>query len=176
MARPLLAQALPRVSVQVPTLALLLALAPLQAYAGEPLAVVVRKDWAGESSIALSRLRRIYLGALTRMGGNRIKRFHLPNGTPARDGFRAAVLRRSERAMESYWIEQALRGGSVPPRELPSASHVLRELAGGPGRIGYVPASALQADDASGLVVLKVISESGKSLLPSDPEYPLRSP
>lgn len=156
----------------------LVAAMPLgRARSDEPVVVIASAEWTEASEVSLAELRRIYLGRTTSLRGRRAKPFHLRSGTPARAAFSIAVLGEREEAFEDYWIEQALRGGPLPPREVPNARALVREVARSPGAIGYLPRSDLFAEGSgeipAGIRVLRVRS-AGAALAPDDPRYPIR--
>ncbi len=156
-------------------LAVACGLAAASAVRAEPIAIITSASGQGTGAGEIRRvtLRRVYLGRITRLGGTRLDPLHLGSGTEARSAFSAAVLGRSEQELEEYWIEQALRGGRIPPRELASPAQVIEYVARRPGAIGYVPLSSLGS--VRGVRVLRIRS-GGRSLAPGDPGYPLRTP
>ena len=144
------------------------------ARAQEPIAVIVSREWVGIDRLALSTLRRLYLGRIARVAGRRVQRFHLQSGSPAREAFSQSVLGRSEAALREYWLEQALTGGVLPPGEFASPAAMMQYVRAHPGAIGYVPHGAL--GDPAALEGLRVlgVSTGTRALLPSDPAYPIR--
>jgi hypothetical protein len=154
--------------------ALALALGLPWPVAAEPLAVIVSGGWEEVSAIELRDLRAIYLGDRTRLHGRRVRRIDLPSGSAAREGFSRSVLGRPESELERYWIEQALSGGALPPRQLATPEEVIATVAGRVGTLGYVPVSALELPEAEGVRSLRVIVD-GVGLPPSHADYPARS-
>lgn len=142
--------------------------------AGE-IAIIASRDWEAAQDISLPELRRVYLGRVTRLFGRRVERFHLRSGSTARRAFRLAVLARTEASLEDYWVEQALRGGPLPPRELSTAAQVVRAVSQGASALGYVGYAELSSQDASGVRILTVRTSNG-SFRPPDPAYPIRAP
>jgi hypothetical protein len=140
----------------------------------EPLVVVVSDDWERASAIELRDLRAVYLGSRTRLFGRRVYRVDLPSGGASREGFSRSVLGRPEAELERYWIEQALSGGALPPRQLATPEEVIATVAGRVGTHGYVPVSALELPEAEGVRSLRVIVD-GVGLPPSHADYPARS-
>ena len=137
----------------------------------EPLAVIVSTTWDVEE-ITLPDLRRLYLGRTTQLADTRVICFHLRSGTESRDAFSLSVLGKSELEMTDYWIQQALTGGRIPPREVTSTEDMVRAVATRPGAIGYVPWSAVQG--AAGEVRVLRVAFEGRAALPSDAGYPIR--
>jgi hypothetical protein len=148
-----------------------------RARSDEPVVVIASAEWTEASEVSLAELRRIYLGRTTSLRGRRTKPFHLRSGAPARAAFSIAVLGEREETFEDYWIEQALRGGPLPPREVPNARALVREVARSPGAIGYLPRSDLVTEGSGGIPagirVLHLRSTDGV-LAPDDPRYPVR--
>jgi hypothetical protein len=138
-----------------------------------PVAVVVSAAWETPDEIPLTTLRRLYMGRLTRWAGRRIERYELAPGSPARASFASAVMGLSERELEDYWLEQALTGGAIPPREVEGVAEMELVIADRVGSIGYVPLAALASDGAHRLRVLAVRHE-GRTHRPGDPDYPIR--
>jgi len=153
---------------------LLWALSPVRfALAGDSVVVVVSEAWPERRSISLRDLRRLYLGTLTRTDSIRVVCFDQPSGSPEREVFSRAVLGRSELQMHDYWIEQALTGGALPPRELGSALEVLQLVGRNVGMIGYVRWSEFLGDPSSGVRVL-TLSDGGRDWHPGDTGYPIQ--
>jgi hypothetical protein len=149
-------------------------LAPFgRASSGESIAVVVSSEWPEMNSVSMSVLRRLYLGKLTRVGSVPVVCIDFPSGSAEREAFSLAVLGKSEREMHEYWIEQALTGGELPPREVHSARDVIKSVADRVGRIGYVRRSAMGPSVPREIRILQIVDERGPSL-PGDEGYPIR--
>lgn len=140
----------------------------------EPLAVIASARWDEAAAIELRDLRAIYLGSRTRLFGERVRRIDLPPGSASRGGFSRSVLGRREEDLERYWIEQALSGGALPPRQVASPDEVIAAVRERVGTLGYVPLSALDGRAADGVRVLPVVVE-GVPLPPDAPGYPAQS-
>ncbi len=138
-----------------------------------PVAVIVNAAWSSLESITLEELREVWLGRRTRLAGERVECLDAPPGSRLRRAFGASVLGRSERALEEYWIRQALTGGHLPPRELGGAAEVVQAVAERKGAIGYADAEKLRARPNPAVRVLPVVVD-GRPLLPSSPGYPIR--
>ena len=162
-----------RLSLALLALALVTA-EPTHAQTRQPVAVIANALDSDRVEIPLRALRQIYLGKLTRLDGVRLEPLHLQSGTPPRHAFSIAVLGKPEEALQDYWIEQALTGGRVPPREVPSVEALVRAVARRPGALGYAPLQALRSTPDN-VRILRVVTE-GRSLAPSDPGYPIRLP
>jgi ABC-type phosphate transport system substrate-binding protein len=157
-------------------LALLLAApSPGRAEAGEALALVVHAEWSGIESLSIPVLRQIYLGRRTRLAGRPVLCTDLPAGSLARTAFAREVLRLDERALDRYWLRQALAGGPPPPREVDTAAAVIARVAEVPGAIGYVPWRVVSSGPPEGTRILP-LAVDGRLLAPADPAYPLRLP
>lgn len=140
--------------------------------AAEDLAVVANADTPGIESLSLPILRQLYLGRRTRVGGRPIRCIDLPAGSPPRESFTRLVLGLSQRALDRYWMRQALSGGPPPPREVGTAAELIALVAREPGALGYVPASTLADGTPSGVRVIS-IEHRGRELRPGAPGYPL---
>jgi hypothetical protein len=144
------------------------------AHADEPIAFFTSSTWEGENALDLSSLRKIYLGKRTRLFGARVTGFHMPANSPAREGFRKAVLKKSQVTLDKYWLEQALSGGYLPPREYASLTEMISAVGKKKGSIGYARLEALQPFLNSGLRILFIRMPEG-DLQPADPRYPIRA-
>lgn len=157
-------------------LALLAWLAPeahAEAPRWEPIVLIVATAWPGPEAIDLPTLRRVYLDRQTRIGRARVRALDRTSGSRLRSGFSRSALGWSEVRLERHWIEQALLGGGLPPREIASASGVVRRVRSQPGAIGYLARSELAQLDLEGVRVLALEGDDG-TLRPGDPQYPLR--
>ncbi len=124
-----------------PLLALLAALvgATPSAAFGDPILVIVASDALdGAKLLDASTLRRLYLGRQTRFGGLRIECHALPPGSPARAAFNREILRLDEDELDEYWIEQALRGGALPPAEFEAPGPLIEHVRKRSQAIGYL--------------------------------------
>ncbi len=154
-------------------LLLALALQPLSASAEEAIALIASARSSKPAEISMPTLRRLYLGQTSRVARTRAEPLHLRSGGVTRQAFCLAVFGKSERAMEDYWIEQALTGGNIPPREFDSPATVIRAIAEREGRLGYVPVGALDSEALAKVPVLRVLHK-GHARSPEDPAYPIR--
>ena len=135
--------------------------------------MVVSTQWSTPDEVSMTTLRRLYLGRLNRWAGMRVERYHLPLGSAERLAFGGAVLDRTERELEDYWLEQALTGGSIPPKELESRGRMLEVIRERPGAMGYVPVSALSGEAGRGIRVLSLLTADG-ALRPDQRRYPIQ--
>jgi hypothetical protein len=158
-------------------LALLMALGLVAADAEPPraIAIVVSDRWQELDAIDLATLRSAYLGRRTRLAGMRVRCLHLALGHPIRTALLRALFGRTDTELESYWIEEALSGGALPPAEVASPKQMLALVAAEPGTIGYVDAAELSPPLAPGVRVL-AIRVAGASLRPGDAGYPIPAP
>ena len=150
-----------------------LLLAPEIARSDEPIAVIASVEWRALEEISLTNLRRIYLGRITRLGQLRLDRFHLSSGGAARQAFSLAVLGKPEIAMQDYWIEQALTGGQVPPREVRTPAEVVEAVTRRLGALGYVPLGSLGPEARARVRILRIVDRR-RSLAPTDARYPIQ--
>ncbi len=111
------------------------------AHAESPLAVVVHPSVA-QSTFSKSELSAIFT---TRKGnydgGQRIIVLNLPPRDDSRVLFDRQVLGMGPDEVARYWIDRRVRGGTPPPRHVPTAALMARLVEKLPGAIGYVPAS-----------------------------------
>jgi hypothetical protein len=135
--------------------------------------IVVSERWQDLEAVELPVLGQLWLGRRTRLAGRRVDRFDLAAGSPVRRGFTQSVLRRSERELERHWIQQALSGGPLPPREVASAEEVVRHVAGRRGAIGYLDWDEYRALRPRGVRVLPV-RVGGEAVFPTGAAYPVR--
>jgi hypothetical protein len=135
--------------------------------------IFVSERWKSPESIELPVLGQLWLGRRTRLDGRRVECLDLPAGSAVRAGFTQSVLRRSERELERYWIEQALAGGPLPPRELGSAEEVVRRVAARRGAIGYLDWEDYLTLRPQGVRVLPV-QVAEEAVFPPGAAYPVR--
>jgi hypothetical protein len=152
----------------------LVAAAPSAPGRAEPLAIIVSSAWEDAHAIDLRDLRALYLGRRSSLFGERVHRIDLPPGSAARVGFSETVLGRTEADLERYWIEQALAGGALPPRQLQAPRDVVAAVRARPGTIGYLPVSELSGHPRDGVRVI-AIAVDGVARHAGDPEYPART-
>ena len=150
-------------------------LLPLPARAEGEIAIIASREWENARELSLPMLHRIYLGKVTRLFGRRVERYHLRAGSPTREAFSLAVLGKAGRALENYWVEQALRGGPAPPREVSDVDEVVRRVGQRPGLLGYAPYEELLEMDRTEIRIVAISSPEGPAL-PRDPGYPIRVP
>ncbi|RMH20362.1 MAG: hypothetical protein D6696_08350 [Acidobacteria bacterium] len=62
--------------------------------------------------------------------------------SPIRESFCKLIHRRSVKNIETYWNRKIFTGDDVPPPRAQSEREVIEYVAGHPGAIGYVSASA----------------------------------
>lgn len=127
------------------------------------LVVVVARD-SKLTSVSRTDLQRAYSGEPVTAGGGRLVPFNLSPSAPDRVRFDRAILGMSPSAAGRYWVDRKIRGGSAPPRSLPSPVYVVKVVAKFPGAIGYVPANQVTR-------AVKVVAIDG--VLPGRAGYPL---
>ncbi|HKJ23610.1 MAG TPA: hypothetical protein VKB65_02220 [Myxococcota bacterium] len=140
--------------------------------AAEDLAVVAHADSPGLDALSLPVLRQLYLGRRTRIAGQRVRCLDLPAGSAPRESFTRIVLGLGGRALDRYWLRQALSGGPPPPREIGTAAELIARVAREPGSLGYVPWAELAAGAPPGVRVVG-LEVRGRTLRPGQPGYPL---
>lgn len=121
-------------------LAIALALAlPAAARADEELAVIVHPQGAARR-LDPAQLEAIFTSVFrTWPDGARVVAFNYPPQDPLRDRFDRAVLRLEPEEVGRFWIDQRVRGGAPPPRQVSDPALLLRLVGRLPGAIGYLP-------------------------------------
>jgi hypothetical protein len=156
------------------TAATLLWLPPAAAvWAEETVVLIAHADLSELEELTIPLLRQLYLGRRSRIGGRRLHWFEPPPGSDARRAFAQLALGRSELDLERYWLEQALSGGPLPPREIATAEELVERVAARKGAVGYLSWEALGRLPQHGIRVVPLRVE-GRLLRPADPDYPLR--
>lgn len=147
-------------------------LAARAAVADEPIAIIVNADWKDVTAIEMADLQKLYLGKRISVLGKRVECLHLASGSSVREGFLRSVLERSNASLELYWLQQALTGGRIPPREFSSAQEILERVRTRPYQIAYLPLAEVAAQPA-GVRILNVLQQ-GESWHPRQAGYPIR--
>lgn len=126
-------------------------------FAGESrieIAVIANKAVA-VSNISRSELRPIFQTKKdTWPDGSAAHPMNLPESSPIRQAFDAAVLGLDPDRAARYWIDRKIRGGDRPPPVVSSSALVVKLVSKTAGGLGYVEASAV---DGSVKVVAKVV-------------------
>ncbi len=78
--------------------------------------------------------------------GRRILPFNLPPHSVDRERFDRAVLGLAPDEVARFWIDRRIRGGSPPPRQVPTPELAVRVVASVPEAIAYAPASFVSED------------------------------
>jgi len=96
------------------------------------------------SSVSLSNL---YLGEINKLSnGTKVIPLDLKKGNEAKEIFYEAILGRSVRKMQGYWMEKLLTGRGKPPKSFSSEEGLLREVASNISAIGYVSIANVNGD------------------------------
>lgn len=140
-----------------------------------PIAVVVHPSFDAASALTLAILRQLYLGERTRIGDTPVRCYDLAPGNPVRDVFGRRVLPAHGKALLDYWLEQALTGGRLPPREVQGEAELLARVSRDPGALGYARLAALRAAPDSPVKLMPLLVD-GRVLVPGDEGYPLAMP
>jgi ABC-type phosphate transport system substrate-binding protein len=137
-----------------------------QPKAGDALAIIVNRS-NPVAELSMRELRRIFLfDTQTWSSGRKITVVLRERGQPERGLAIRLICDMSEREYDRHVLYQTFRGTIAQgPREIRSASAMLRFVFNAPGAIGYVRAA--ETTDAT-----KVLRIDG--LLPADARYPLR--
>lgn len=149
------------------------ALRPELARASDAIVVIANAELAALDEATLPLLRQLFLGRRTRVAGARVHCFEPAPGTTLRGAFARLVLERSERALERYWLEQALAGGPPPPREIASDAELVRRVAARSGALGYLAWESFSRLPRDGVRVVR-LRDGDRLFGPEDPGYPLR--
>lgn len=105
------------------------------------LAVIVHPEAPPKSLTAL-QLNAIFTSSQKSWpGGSSIVAFAYPNENRLRVEFDRVVLGLTPDQVGRFWIDQRIRGGARPPRQVPDPALALRLVASLRGSIGYVPAA-----------------------------------
>jgi ABC-type phosphate transport system substrate-binding protein len=126
-------------------------------FAGESrteIAVIANKAVA-VSKISRNELRPMFQTRKnTWPDGTSAHPMNLPEASPIRQAFDAAVLGLDPDRVARYWIDRKIRGGERPPPVVSSSALVVKLVSKTAGALGYVEASAV---DGSVKVVAKVV-------------------
>jgi hypothetical protein len=93
--------------------------------------------------------------------GSSVSAFSYRPEDEVRHAFDGAVLRMSPDEVARFWLDQRVRGGSRPPRQVPDPLLAVRLTARLPGSIAYVPENLV---NGSVKVVARI--KSGKVVAP----------
>lgn len=85
-------------------------------------------------------------------GGAEAKPFDRPADSPEHTAFRDKVLEMTAAELAQHWIDQKQKTGATPPREVSSASMMIKFVAKSEGAFGVVAKS--EAEGADGVKVL----------------------
>jgi hypothetical protein len=77
--------------------------------------------------------------------GSNVSVFSYPPESEIRHAFDGAVLRMSPEDVARFWLDQRVRGGSRPPRQVPDPVLAVRLAAKLPGSIVYIPEDLVNA-------------------------------
>ena len=121
------------------------------------IAIIVSASWTGDADIDTRTLRRIFLGRIQMISGKTVHPISRPSGSPLREAFNAKVLRKSERKLAAYWIQQALSGGARQPTDLETFREVVAFVASDPRAIAYVELKRMKAEAPSSVRIVREI-------------------
>ena len=130
-------------------LSILIALLALRHPAAAQTAVVVIGH-AGIDKMDVVTVQKVFTGRVVELGGVALTPINASAGSATRLRFLQAFLNQDEDKYVAYWTVRRYIGKGVPPKELASASDVIRFVQSTPGAIGYVE----QSDLVPGLNVL----------------------
>lgn len=91
-------------------------------------------------SLSADQLAHLFTGSREAWNGGAVVAFNLPPRDPLRVEFDRVVLHMTPEEVGRYWIDQRIRGGARPPRQVEDSRLVPKLVARFPGGIGYVAA------------------------------------
>lgn len=148
----------------IATVALTLLFVAPEAFASDPVAIVVDRD-NPRTDITVAELKEIFQGKRKDWtDGARVIALDLEPG-PAREGFNKSVMGMEQAAVDQYWVEQKVRGAGGPPKVV-SATTAMKLVPRVRGAVAYVPLSAVDA-------TVKVLTVGG--VAPDKAGYPIGS-
>ncbi len=116
--------------------------------------VVIGNPGLSVSSLSAEEISDFYLAKSTSLpDGTRVKVVDQEEGSPARQTFYSAVIRKNKTQLKAYWAKQIFTGKATPPDVLAGDNEVKAWVAGTKGGIGYVDDGVV---DASVKVLYKV--------------------
>lgn len=116
--------------------------------------VLVPARWQLSASIDRATLRRLFLGRRSEVGGEKVFCLAMPAGSAVRSEFNRVVLGMTEDQLTSYWIDQALLGGALPPEEVEDLGALAERLRGARLGLGYALREGVGDGPPAGLKVL----------------------
>jgi hypothetical protein len=118
------------------------------------------------TDVSLGTLRRVFLSEpVSGPGGLRLVGFNQPAGSRGRESFDRVVLGMDPEQVARYWVDQRIRGGARPPRQVNSVSLLRQVISRFPGAVGYLSPADLDAS-------VRALTINGAA--PEAPQYPLR--
>lgn len=135
--------------------------------------VFASQEWTALHSISIAELRQVYLGRRRSLAGESVEAYDLPVSHPARRVLERRLLRMSEKEVRDYWIEQALTGGDLPPREGRTPEVVAEAVGARPGRLGYMDEATWARTPSEDLRMIP-IRLGTSALVVGDGKYPLK--
>jgi hypothetical protein len=118
------------------------------------------------TDITLGTLRRVFSSEpVSGPGGLRLVGFNQPAGSRAREVFDRAVLGLDPDQAARYWVDQRIRGGARPPRQVNSVALLRQVISRFPGGVGYLAPSELDQS-------VRALTINGAT--PDAANYPLR--
>jgi ABC-type phosphate transport system substrate-binding protein len=113
--------------------------------AKENLAIIVNPG-VTTAKLTASELEAIFTSSQKNWSdGSNISTFSYAPEDPIRRLFDQVVLRMSPEEAARFWLDQRVRGGARPPRQVPDAALAVRLVGKLAGSIAYVPESLVNA-------------------------------
>ena len=106
-------------------------------------AVIVSSN-NGNSNISAADISKVFLGKSKSFpDGSQAIAIDQNDDSAARKEFNDKVLGKSDSQLKSYWSRLIFTGKGTPPKQLANDTAVKAAVAGNPGMIGYIDASAV---------------------------------
>jgi hypothetical protein len=137
-----------------------------------PIAIIVSADWASMSKVSIRELQSAYLRRSKRLLGVTVQPVDHPTGSAIYDAFLKQVLKKSRKVLEDHWLEQALTGGTRPPRQIENLQAMIDFVARTVGAVAYVGLDELDIAGTPGVKIVPLAARDG-AVAPSEPGYAL---
>ena len=109
--------------------------------------VVIVNASNGNNAISRSELSRIFLGKASNFAnGEKAIPVNQISASAIRTEFDTSMLKKSSSQIKAYWSKQLFIGNGTPPKEYNGDLDVLQRVAKDVNAIGYVDASAVNAN------------------------------
>ena len=137
-----------------------------------PIAIIVSAELDSMSKVSVRELQSVYLRKSKRLLGVAVRPVDHPPDSAIYDAFMKQVLKKSRKILVDHWLEQALTGGTRPPRQIKNSRAVIDFVSRNVGAIAYVGLDALDVAGSPGVKIVPLDTRDG-AMTPSDPGYDL---